>query len=142
MQVIMTTGGDRDPAQLDLGPIAPNVHIVRFVSYGQLLPRTDVVASTGGGGTVLAALNAGVPQVIIPTEWDKPENAQRVAEAGAGLRLAPRRVTPKRLRETVERVLADSSFRQNVQRLAASFARLGGADRAAELLEELSTHPW
>ncbi len=142
MQVIMTTGGDRDPAQLDLGPIAPNVHIVRFVSYGELLPRTDVVVSTGGGGTVLGALNAGVPQVIIPTEWDKPENAQRVAEAGAGLRLAPWRVTPKRLCESVEGVLANSSFRQNAQRLAASLTHLGGAVRAAELLEELSTHPW
>lgn len=141
MQVIMTTGGDRDPAQLDLGPIAPNVHITRFVSYAELLPRTDVVVSTGGGGTVLGALNAGVPQVIIPTEWDKPENAQRVAEAGAGLRVTPRRVTPKRLRAAVERVLADSSFRQNAQRLAAGLAHLGGAVRAAELLEELSIHP-
>jgi MGT family glycosyltransferase len=138
MQVIMTTGRDRDPARLDLGPIAPNVHIVRFVSYGELLPRTDVVVSTGGGGTVLGALNAGVPQVIIPTEWDKPENAQRVVEAGVGLRLTPRRVTPKRLRRAAERLLSEPSFRQNAQRVAASFARLGGAERAAELLEELS----
>ena len=84
------------------------------------------------------ALNAGVPQVIIPTEWDKPENAQRVVEAGAGLRLTPWRVTPKRLRVAAERLLSEPSFRQNAQRLAASFARLGGAERAAKLLEKLS----
>jgi MGT family glycosyltransferase len=139
MQVIMTTGGHRNPAELDLGPIAPNVHVVRFVDHGELLPLTDIVISTGGGGTVQGALSAGVPQVIIPTEWDKPENAQRVVEAGVGLRLAPWRVTPRRLRATAERVLSDPFFRQNAQRVAASFARFGGAERAAELLEELNT---
>jgi len=142
MQVIMTTGGDRNPAELDLGPIAPNVHVVRFVPQSELLPHTNVVISTGGGGTVQGALNAGVPQVIILTEWDKPENAQRVVEAGAGLRLTPWRVTPKRLRVAAERVLSEPSFRQNAQCLAASFARLGGAERAAELLEELSTRSY
>jgi len=137
MQVIMTTGGDRDPEELELGPLAPNIHVMRWVSHSELLPYTDVVVTTGGAGTVLAALSVGIPLVIIPTDWDKPENAQRVVEAGAGLRLAPRRCTPKRLRAAVERVLADPSFRQNAQRLAAIFAGYGGAARAAELLENL-----
>jgi len=137
MQVIMTTGRDRDPEELDLGPMAPNVHVMRWVSHSELLPYTDVVVTTGGAGTVLAALSAGVPLVIIPTDWDKPENAQRVVEAGAGLRLAPGRCTPKQLRASVERVLNNPSFRQNAQHLAAIFARCGGAARAAELLENL-----
>jgi len=138
MRVIMTTGGNRDPADLDLGPIAPNVRVERWVSHGDLLPHTDVVITTGGAGTVLAALSVGVPLVIVPTEWDKPENAQRVVETGAGLRLAPHRCTAERLRAAVERVLEEPSFRQNAQRLAATFARYGGPERAAKLLEGLS----
>ena len=135
MHVVMTTGGHRDPAELDLGPLAPNVRVERYVPHSDLLPRTAVVVTMGGAGTVLAALKAGVPLVVVPTEWDKPENAQRVVEAGAGLRLAPRRCTPERLRAAVERVLTEPSFRQNAQRLAAAFTRYGGATRAAELLE-------
>jgi len=138
MQVIMTTGGNRDPAALNLGPIAPNIRIERWVSHSDLLPHTDVVVTTGGAGTVLAALHAGVPLVIVPTEWDKPEIAQRVVETGAGLRLAPRRCTPERLRAAVERVLGEPSYRQNAQRVSAIFARYHGAARAAELLEGLS----
>jgi len=79
--------------------------------------------------------------VVVPTEWDKPENAQRVVEAGAGLRLSPRRLTPARLRAAVERVLAEPSFRQNARRLAADFRRYRGPARAAELLEGLCGPP-
>ena len=138
MHVVMTTGGHRDPADLDLGPLASNIRVERYVPHSDLLPRTAVVVTMGGAGTVLAALKAGVPLVVVPTEWDKPENAQRVVEAGAGLRLEPNRCTPERLRGAVERVLQEPSFRQNAERLAAAFSRYGGAARAAELLEAFS----
>jgi UDP:flavonoid glycosyltransferase YjiC (YdhE family) len=83
-------------------------------------------------------LEAGVPLVVVPTEWDKPENAQRVVEAGAGVRLSPRRLTPARLRTAVERMLEDPSYRRNARRLSAGFARYRGPARAAELLESLT----
>jgi len=138
LQVIMTTGGNRDPKKLDLGRIAPNVRVERWISHSDLLPLTDVMVSTGGGSTVLAGLSFGVPMVIVPTQWDKPDNAQRVVEAGAGLRLAPGRCTPKRLRAAVKRVLAEPSFRQNAKRMAATFAKYKGTTKAAQLLENLS----
>jgi MGT family glycosyltransferase len=137
MQVIMTTGKDRDPSKLDLGPRAPNIRVERWVPHSDLLPLTDVLVTTGGASTVLAGLATGVPMVIVPTQWDKPDNAQRVVEAGAGLRLSPRRCTPARLRAAVERVLAEPSFRTNAQRMASVFSGYGGARMAAELLEGL-----
>ena len=141
LQVVMTTGNRRDPAELDLGPRAANVRVERFVPHRFLLPRTDVVVTTGGAGTVMTVLEAGVPLVVVPTEWDKPENAQRVAEAGAGVRLSPRRLTPARLRAAVQKMLSNPSYRRNAQRLAAVFARHRGPDRAAELLEGLTAGP-
>ena len=92
----------------------------------------------GGAGTVFAALKAGVPLVVVPTEWDKPENAQRVVEAGAGLRIEPRQLTAARLRVAVQEVLSTSSFRDNARRLAAACNRYGGADDAARLLAALT----
>jgi MGT family glycosyltransferase len=137
LQVVMTSGKRRDPASLNLGSIAPNVRVERWVPHSDLLPRTDVMVTTGGGSTVVAGVQAGVPMVVVPTQWDKPENAQRVVEAGVGLRLAPRRCTPKRLRAAVERILSDGSFRENAQRMAATFVRYGGAQQAAELTVRL-----
>jgi MGT family glycosyltransferase len=141
VQVVMTTGGRRTLAELELGPLASNVRVEPWVAHEFLLPRTDVVVTTGGAGTVMTVLEAGIPLVIVPTEWDKPENAQRVVEAGAGLRLSPRRLTPARLRAAVERVLAEPSFRRCAQRLAEDFRRYRGPARAAELLESLCSPP-
>jgi UDP:flavonoid glycosyltransferase YjiC (YdhE family) len=111
------------------------------VPHGDLLPRTDVVVTTGGTGTVLGSLSAGVPLVVAPTAWDQPENAWRVAEAGAGIRLTPRQCTPKQVCNAVQRVLNDQSFRRNARRLATDFARYRGAAQAADLIEDLATHP-
>jgi UDP:flavonoid glycosyltransferase YjiC (YdhE family) len=87
----------------------------------------------------MAALRSGVPQLIVPTHWDKPDNARRVVEAGAGLRLTPRQCTASGLRDSVERLLYESSFRERAGELAEQLAREPGPSRAAELLEELAT---
>lgn len=137
VQVIMTTGRDRDPVKMALPSLASNIRVERWVAHSDLLPRTEVMITTGGASTVLAGLNAGVPMVLVPTQWDKPDNAQRVVEAGAGVRISPRRCTPDRLRAAVERVLSDSSFRKNARRMSEIFSRYGGPFRAAELLETL-----
>ena len=137
MHVVMATGTHRRPADMGLEPLAPNIRVERWVNYNHLLPRTDLVVTTAGAGTVLATLEAGIPMVLIPTEWDKPEVARRVAEAGAGLLLKPERCRPKSLRVAVERVLSDPAYRKNARRLAASFTRYRGPSQAADLLETL-----
>jgi MGT family glycosyltransferase len=138
MQVILTTGGNREPSELDLGPISPNVHVVRWVSHTELLPHLDLMITTGGSATVQSTLRAGVPLIIVPTEWDKPDIARRVVETGAGVRLDPGQCTPERLRAAVEQVLSNPSFRQNARRMADIFARYRGPAAAADLLEELA----
>lgn len=136
--VIMTTGRERDPASLDLGPLAGNIRVESFVSHGALFPHTDVVITTGGAGTVLTALAAGVPLIVVPTGWDLPESAQRVVECGAGVRINPSDCTPQSLRAAVDLLLSDPSYRENARRVGAALARQGGPARAAELLEQLA----
>jgi len=137
MEVIATTGPQRSADALGLPPLAPNVHLTGWLSHAELLPRCRVVVTTGGMGTIMAALRAGVPLVIVPTTWDKPDNARRVVEAGVGVRLAPRRCTPERLRAAVEQVLWDPGYAVRAQQIAERLARAPGPARAAELLETL-----
>jgi MGT family glycosyltransferase len=141
MRVIATTGGNRSIDMLNLGELPSNVRIERWLSHQDLLPFVDLVVTTGGAGSVLAALAAGVPLVIVPTEWDKPEIAQRVVEAGAGVRLAPQHCTPARLRACVLEVLQNPRYRAAARRLSGIFARQGGPERAAELLVALDRAP-
>jgi len=139
VEVILSTGAEsRDPAALGLYPLAKNVRVERWVSHEDLLPRCAALITTGGAATVLASLKAGVPLVVVPTFWDKSDNAQRVVEAGVGLRLAPRHCTPDRLRAAVWRLLEEPHFRDNARRMAQRFAEAGGPPRAASLLEKLA----
>jgi UDP:flavonoid glycosyltransferase YjiC (YdhE family) len=82
-----------------------------------------------------------VPLVIAPTDWDKPEIAQRVVASGAGLRLAGRDCTPAGVRRAVDRILGEPSFAAAAERLAGSFRRQDGPTEAARLLSALAeTH--
>ncbi len=94
--------------------------------------------TVGGKATLLAAMEAGVPAVVVPTTWDKPDNARRITEAGAGMRLSARRCTPETLRDAVNAVLAQPRYRNGAQAVAAKLAQAPGPDRAAQLIEELA----
>jgi MGT family glycosyltransferase len=138
VEVVLTTGEERYAKVLAEGPLPANMHAAGWVSHGELLPRCSALVTLGGKSTVLAAAEAGVPMVIVPNNWDKPSNARRVTEAGAGIRLSPRRLDAPRLRAAVRELLDDPSYRQSAQRLAAQLASAPGPARAAELLEQLT----
>ncbi|RAS65625.1 UDP-glucoronosyl/UDP-glucosyl transferase [Lentzea atacamensis] len=87
--------------------------------------------TNGGWGGVLAAVEAGVPMVVVPGSLDKPQAARRVARVGAGVV----RKKPERLRNAVDQVLAQP--RHRVRELGRAITAAGGAARAADLVEEL-----
>jgi MGT family glycosyltransferase len=139
VEAILTTGGDRDPAALGLDATAPNVHVARWLSHGGLLPRCAVAVTTGGAQTIVAALRAAVPLVIVPTGWDKPPNALRAARAGVAAVLPPRQCTPQGLRGAVERVLGESSYRAAARFIAERMAAAPGPPGAATLIEGVTS---
>ena len=138
VEVIITHGRDRRPDELTLGAPAANIHLARWVSHDALLPRCAALVTTGGAGSTMAGLRAGIPEIIVPTTWDKPDNARRVTEAGAGIILSPRRCSPRTMREAVEQVLSDPSYRLAAQDCARRLAAAPGAAGAAELISQLA----
>jgi MGT family glycosyltransferase len=139
VELILTTGQQRDASLLGRGATASNVHIAPWLSHGELLGRCSALVTVGGKATILGAAEAGVPMVLVPTTWDKPDNARRVTETGAGIRLPPRRLSAEKLRAAVREVLDRPSYREAAQRLAGKLAAAPGPPRAAELLEQLAS---
>lgn len=92
VNVIVTLGPGNEPA--DLGPQPPNVHVCDFVPHADLLNHCDLVICHGGAGSVLDALAAGVPLLIVPQAADQFYNAARVAHAGAGRCLPQSELSP------------------------------------------------
>ena len=137
VEVIATTVRDEEPGRPEPARAVANIHLARWLSHSVLLPRCDVVVTTGGAGTIINALRVGVPLVVVPTGWDKPANAKRVVDAGAGLWLSPRRCTPERLREAVQSVLTQPRYRHAAARIADRLAAAPGPGGAAELIGAL-----
>lgn len=58
-----------------------------YVPQRQLLARASVLLSHGGAGAVLEAIDAGVPQIVLPLSGDQPLQACVVEALGVGCAL-------------------------------------------------------
>jgi len=138
-RVVMTVGRDFDVSQL---PDLPgNVHVEPWIDKADILGQADLVVCHGGAGTVYGTLAVGVPLVIVPIVGDQPANAAAVTGAGAGIEVVTRQ-DPRRpwrvvsredsaqIRQAIETVLADGSYRQAAAAVAAEMA-------AAPMIETL-----
>ncbi|GLZ43269.1 glycosyltransferase [Actinokineospora sp. NBRC 105648] len=117
----------------DLGPLPPRVRVAAWVPQAEALAPAAVVVCHGGSGTVFGALAAGVPLVVVPLFADNPVNAQLVADAGAGLVVAPD-ADPATLRAAIDAVLGTPSYRTAAGRVAAEMRALPGVDQLPGLL--------
>ena len=75
--------------RLPSGSVPPGVVVHAYVPMSTLLPEADVVAHHGGSGTMLAALAAGTPMIIVPLAADQPDNGDRCEAAGVARVLSP-----------------------------------------------------
>jgi UDP:flavonoid glycosyltransferase YjiC (YdhE family) len=105
------------------------------VPQADVLDAATAVVCHGGSGTTFGTLAAGLPLVIVPMFADQPANARLVESAGAGLAVEPtgeprgRTGVPApgdaaRIRQSLESILADDSYRQAARGLAAEMSTL------------------
>jgi MGT family glycosyltransferase len=118
--------------------VPANAVLVDWLSYGQLMPLASLVISHGGHGTVARALSAGTPVLICPIIGDMSETAMRVNWAGCGLSLPWRLCKPTPLRWAARRLLENRSFATHAGELATWAREHDGAERGAELIEQLA----
>ena len=118
--------------------VPANAVLVDWLSYSQLMPIASLVISHGGHGTVARALSAGTPVLICPIIGDMSETAMRVDWAGCGLSVPWRLCHPGPLRWAARRLLDDPSFTLRTGELSAWAREHDGAERGAELIEQLA----
>lgn len=111
--------------------IAGNVHTHGFIPYVDYLHRYAAAITHGGTGITYACIQAGVPVLVWPHDFDQHDNAARIVHHGLGLRLRPDRVT-----EDLNRLLTDPHFRD---RLLAFQAPARRYDPHAQVASELVT---
>jgi MGT family glycosyltransferase len=121
----------------EFGPFPKNFLSRPSVPQLDLLPKMDAVICHGGHNTTTEALSNALPLVVCPIKDDQPVVAQQVADSGCGLRLSFTRPRPLHLREAVDRILHEPSFKEAATAISESFTAAGGPARAADHLEAL-----
>ena len=109
--------------------------VTGFAPQQQAIARADAVITHAGLNTVMDALVAGKPTLMVPIAFDQPGVAARVVHAGAGLRLLPPLATVSALRRALRQLLDEPRFAQRAGALGAHVRDAGGAERAADIVE-------
>ena len=133
VRVVVTLGPGHDPDAL--GPQPPNVTVAEFIPQAQLLPACAAVVSHAGSGTFLAALAAGVPQLLLPQAADQFLNAEAATRGGVAVAIAPGEVSVAHVRGALERVLGDTRFLIAAQRAQAEISAMPAPNAVVEELE-------
>ncbi|WP_088344933.1 macrolide family glycosyltransferase [Bacillus cereus] len=117
-----------------------NFKVYNYVPQLEVLKHTDVFVTHGGMNSSSEALYYGVPLVVVPVAGDQPLVAKRVAEVGAGIRLNRKEVTPELLRETVNKVMDDVTFKEKSRKIGESLREAGGYKKAIEEIEQFMSN--
>jgi UDP:flavonoid glycosyltransferase YjiC (YdhE family) len=131
--VLFTTGPGID---LDrVGDPGENITLESFVPHSLIIPRADLVVSHAGLGTIIGALYAGVPMVLISIAVDHPINAERAAALGVARVLDAADCQPEQLHETIIEALTDEDLRNRASEIRKECLSLPEITQAAAVLE-------
>jgi UDP:flavonoid glycosyltransferase YjiC (YdhE family) len=136
--VLVTVGRELDPAVL--GPQPGHVRVERYVPQVDVLPGCALVVSHGGSGSLMGALEHGLPSVLTPLGADQPHNAARAAELGLARVLDAATVTPAEVTAAVTAALQDEHARERARTVRAEIDALPGLDAVVPRLEALAGH--
>ena len=127
--VVVTAGGR--PVEDIPCPIPGNARLASYLPFEWILPKTDLLVTNGGYGSVNQAMSYGIPLVTAGLTEDKADVNARVAWSGVGIDLATNQPTPAALQRAVRSVLDTPDYNSRAAAMAEEFA---GIDTRSEIL--------
>jgi undecaprenyldiphospho-muramoylpentapeptide beta-N-acetylglucosaminyltransferase len=149
--------GDRGWAERPADPLpagpdatAPGRLLYDPVRYEEDMPSAlcaaDVVVSRAGASTVFELAAVGVASILVPlpiaAEDHQTANARALEQAGAAVVVADRDLTPQRLVDEIDTLLARPGVLSAMAEAARSVGRPDAAERVADLLVRHARRPW
>ncbi|MED1410992.1 MULTISPECIES: macrolide family glycosyltransferase [Bacillus] len=128
--IVMSIGSKTKTS--DLGEIPENFIVKNYVPQTDLLTYTKLFITHGGMNSTHEGLYNGVPLIVIPQSADQPVIAKQVESLGAGVQLQMQGLSDIQLREGVELVLNNPSFKEAALDMKESFRKSGGYKQAVD----------
>lgn len=115
--------------------LASNMWGAELVPQTRVIPLVDLVITHGGNNTVTETFHFGKPMLVLPLFWDQHDNAQRVHEAGFGVRLDTYTFTDAQMGEALDRLLRDRPLRIRLDEIGKTIRSRNGVAAAALHIE-------
>jgi zeaxanthin glucosyltransferase len=122
-------------SEIDIAALAGKPVAVPFAPQRDVLKRAALTLTHAGLNTVLDSLAAAVPLIAMPITYEQPAIAARLEASSAGLSITYARLTAVSIREGIQRVLRDDSYRDSARRAADEICQAGGVEGAASVIE-------
>jgi UDP:flavonoid glycosyltransferase YjiC (YdhE family) len=113
---------------------SPETISLDYAPYAELFPRAAAVVHHGGIGTTGLAMKSGRPMLVMPTAWDQPDNAARVARLGIARVLPRHRYTTSRAASELKQVLGDA-YQKRALEVSEQLRQEDGVRTACDAIE-------
>ena len=134
LRALLLVGDERN---MPAPPLPEGIAAFEYAPYSEVLPRAKLIVHQGGIGTTAQALRAGKPTLIVPFNFDQPDNAARVARLGVARVLARSRYRADRVAKELSELLDEPHYRERAAAVGQVVQSENGARSAADLIENL-----
>lgn len=127
-QVIMSVGNL--VSVKDFAKLPENISVFPHVDQIAVLEKADVFVSHCGMNSVSESLYFEVPLVMLPQTQEQKGVAERVSQLKAGIKLD--KLDGALVLNAINKILSDSTYKQNAKKIAEGFKNSSGAKGAAD----------
>lgn len=125
--------GAIDPESLT--DVPANVELGKMVPQLDILSQASVFITHAGMGGTGESIYYGVPMIAIPQMDEQAITARQIERNGLGFALLDKEaITSEMLREKIQILLNDSSYKETVNEFSADMKALGGAKASVNAL--------
>jgi UDP:flavonoid glycosyltransferase YjiC (YdhE family) len=121
-----------------LGPLPDAVVAAGWLPLATAVGSCDLAVHHAGGGTTMAGIRAGVPQLLLPQALpEQYDSARRLAAYGSALQLPSTTVAPHEVIDAAARLLGEPAFAARARELAAEVAEMPSPAQVVSQVESL-----
>ncbi len=125
--------GAIDPETLK--DIPANVEVGKMVPQLDILSQASIFITHAGMGGTGEAIYYGVPMIAIPQMDEQAITANVIENNGLGIAFLDKKaITSETLKEAIQKILGDSSYKNTVKEFSEDMKTLGGAKASADAL--------
>jgi rhamnosyltransferase subunit B len=124
----------------ELLPLFPPAGVLHFAAlpFLSVMPRAAAVIHHGGAGTMIRAMAAGVPQLVLPFGGDRPDNAARIEKLHIGVHVRPNRWEAAYVGRMLNELLSSDLTQRELNRIRCRMPLQSDRENACAALEQLA----